>query len=165
MFPTLSPQPPRRWPRQDKLGRTALHNAVAAGCDELAKGLLEEKVGMGLRLSLRKKNRNGRWSWKLQKLTPPKFDIWVFPKLVIPQIIHFNRVFHYKPSIFWVLLIFGNTHLEPRTPKLVVCVEGFSFSFWRHFSGSKLWGVPPFWKGTSYKLWFHVSFQVRVWRE
>ena len=30
--------------REDKLGRTPLHNAVAAGCDELAKGLLEEKA-------------------------------------------------------------------------------------------------------------------------
>ena len=32
--------------------------------------------------------------------------IWVLPKMVVPQIIHFNRVFHYKPSIlgypyFW----------------------------------------------------------------
>ena len=27
-----------------------------------------------------------------------------------PQIIHFNRVFHYKPSIFGVPPIFGNTH-------------------------------------------------------
>ena len=32
--------------------------------------------------------------------------IWVFPKMVVPQIIHFDRVFHYKPSIlgypnFW----------------------------------------------------------------
>ena len=32
--------------------------------------------------------------------------IWVFPKIGYPQIIHFNRVFHYKPSIlgypyFW----------------------------------------------------------------
>ena len=31
---------------------------------------------------------------------------WVFPKIVVPRIIHFNRVFHYKPSIlgypyFW----------------------------------------------------------------
>ena len=24
--------------------------------------------------------------------------IWVLPKMVVPQIIHFNRVFHYKPS-------------------------------------------------------------------
>ena len=34
------------------------------------------------------------------------FAIWMFPKIVVPQIIHFNRVFHYKPSIagypyFW----------------------------------------------------------------
>ena len=32
--------------------------------------------------------------------------IWVFPKIMVPQIIHFNRGFHYKPSIlgypyFW----------------------------------------------------------------
>ena len=32
--------------------------------------------------------------------------IWMFPKIVVPQIIHFNRVFHCKPSIlgyhyFW----------------------------------------------------------------
>ena len=35
-----------------------------------------------------------------------KFNIWMLPKIVVPQIIHFNRVFHYKPSIlgtpiFW----------------------------------------------------------------
>ena len=40
------------------------------------------------------------WLQKLQQ------DIWVFPKIGVPQIIHFNRVFHYKPSIlgypyFW----------------------------------------------------------------
>ena len=29
---------------KDKLGRTPLHNAVAVGCDELAKGLIEEKA-------------------------------------------------------------------------------------------------------------------------
>lgn len=92
------------WPRQDKLGRTAFHNAVAAGCDELAKGLLEEKVGRGLQLSFKRK------------------------------------------------------------PKLLVCVEVFPFLL-EAVSGSKLWGCTPFWKGTSYKPWFHVSFQVRVWRE
>ena len=29
-----------------------------------------------------------------------------------PQLIHFNRVFHYKPSIFGVPLIFGNPHMD-----------------------------------------------------
>ena len=39
--------------------------------------------------------------------------IWGFPKIVgfPPQIIHFNRVFHYKPSILGVPPIFGNTHM------------------------------------------------------
>ena len=27
------------------------------------------------------------------------YNIWVFPKIWYPQIIHFNRVFHHKPSI------------------------------------------------------------------
>ena len=41
----------------------------------------------------------------------------MFPKIMVPQIIHFNRVFHYKPSIlgypyFWkhpfgFLVLFG----------------------------------------------------------
>ena len=35
-----------------------------------------------------------------------KNNIWVFPQIGVPQIIHFNKVFHYKPSIlgypyFW----------------------------------------------------------------
>ena len=39
--------------------------------------------------------------------------IWMFPKIVVPQIIHFNRVFHYKPSIlgyhyFWKHPYTGN---------------------------------------------------------
>ena len=37
--------------------------------------------------------------------------IWVFPKIGVPQIIHFNRVFHYKVYPFWGASIFGNTHI------------------------------------------------------
>jgi len=33
-----------------------------------------------------------------------ELDIWVFPKIGVPQIIHFSRVFHYKPSILGVPL-------------------------------------------------------------
>ena len=29
---------------------------------------------------------------------------WVFPKIRVPQIIHFNRVFHYFHHPFWVTL-------------------------------------------------------------
>ena len=35
-------------------------------------------------------------------------QMWVFPKIVVPQIIHFNRVFHHP---FWGTLIFGNIHM------------------------------------------------------
>eukprot|EP00971_Amphidinium_carterae_P138086 2736584-Amphidinium_carterae.1 len=34
---------------RDKLGRTPLHNAVASGCDELAKGFIEEKADVNAR--------------------------------------------------------------------------------------------------------------------
>ena len=37
-------------------------------------------------------------------------SIWMFPRIVVPQIILFNRVFHYKPSILGYPY-FGNTHI------------------------------------------------------
>ena len=48
----------------------------------------------------------------------------MFPQIGVPQIIHFNRVFHFKPSIlgypyFWKPP-FGNG-LNVRTPKLAKC--------------------------------------------
>ena len=49
----------------------------------------------------------------------------MFPKIVgfPPQIIHFNRVFHYFHHPFWGIPIFGNTHMpmglfhKPIVPK------------------------------------------------
>ena len=38
--------------------------------------------------------------------------IRMFPKIGIPQIIHFNRVFHYFHHPFWGIPIFGNTHQD-----------------------------------------------------
>ena len=34
----------------------------------------------------------------------------MFPKIMVPQIIHLNGAFHYKPSI-WGTTIFANTHI------------------------------------------------------
>ena len=39
-----------------------------------------------------------KFQWETKK-THTMLFMWVFPKIVVPQIIHFNRVFHYKPSI------------------------------------------------------------------
>ena len=39
----------------------------------------------------------------------------MFPKIVVPQIIHFNRVFHYNHP-FWGTTIFGNTSKFCRCP-------------------------------------------------
>ena len=52
------------------------------------------------------------------------WDIWVFPKIVVPPIIHFNRDFHYKPSIlgyhyFWK---------HPFLPGSSKCVKFVPFS-------------------------------------
>ena len=52
--------------------------------------------------SLRRNFQPGVFSWEDVIVC----NIWVFPKIGIPQIVHFNRVFHHKPSIlgypyFW----------------------------------------------------------------
>ena len=45
----------------------------------------------------------GRYNWTR----------WVFPKIMVPQIIHFNRVFHHFHHPFWGTTIFGNTQIFP----------------------------------------------------
>ena len=47
-----------------------------------------------------------RWPFCIERDGWKGLVTWLFPKLGYPQIIHFNRVFHYKPSIlgypyFW----------------------------------------------------------------
>ena len=39
--------------------------------------------------------------------------IWRFPEIGVPQIIHFNRIFHYKPSILGGNS--GNLHIGPQS--------------------------------------------------
>ena len=61
--------------------------------------------------------------------------IWVFPKIMVPpQIIHFNRVFHYKPSI----------------------LGGFSPYFWKHPYAPVEVGTlhPIIYKVLIYPRWF-----------
>ncbi len=57
---------------------------------------------------------------------------WVFPKIGVPQIIHFNRVFHYKPSILVVFPLFLETpksFSSPSFPKVPTNNAGrFNFS-------------------------------------
>ena len=55
-----------------------------------------------------------RWIW-WKSHCRGCLHMWVFPKIrfFLPQIIHFNRVFHYKPSIVECFTpIFGNTHIS-----------------------------------------------------
>ena len=48
------------------------------------------------------------WRVKGESEMDDRWDmIWVFPKIMAPQIIHFNRVFHHKPSILGTP-VFGN---------------------------------------------------------
>ena len=48
---------------------------------------------------------------KKQKGCSNQFGCWTKNNRKTPQIINFNRVFHYKPSIWGGTPIFGNTHL------------------------------------------------------
>ena len=74
--------------------------------------------------------------------------IWVFPKIVVPQIIHFNRVFHYKPSIlgypyFWKHLCMNlEDHPSlPRTCKwLIINNLEMAWAFFSMGGGDR----PPF---------------------
>ena len=41
------------------------------------------------------------------------WDMGVSKKLWYPQIIHFNRVFHYKPSILWYTSVWKHPYISP----------------------------------------------------
>ena len=65
-------------------------------------------------------------------------NTWVFPKMVVlyPQIIHFHRVCHYKPSILGGFPpIFGNTHILKNHHMFEVRIfaEEFAMQFWIGF--------------------------------
>ena len=53
-----------------------------------------------------------------------------FLKWWYPRIINFNRVFHYKPSILGLPLIFGNTHMK-KIVKNAAWKDGSFPSLWR----------------------------------
>ena len=92
-----------------------------------------------------------------------------------PQIIHFNRVFHYKPSILGPTPIFGNIHITPQknhvlhgfAQALICCVKA-SCSPWRmcnrngHCLNHK-WGNGKIWKIAFLKLILKPFFIVCGW--
>jgi hypothetical protein len=55
-----------------------------------------------------------------------------FLKLGYPQIIHFSRIFHYKPSSNWGTSIYGNPHMDlgfwgMQISKKAIVAECFDF--------------------------------------
>ena len=87
------------------------------------------------------------------------FNFWcldwlrlMFPKIVYPQIIHFNRAFHYKPSIL------GTPFLE--TPRWILEIQFFlessnfwNFTFWFLFHVLiKIWG----WLFLGIDFWYKI---------
>ena len=65
--------------------------------------------------------------------------IWVFPKIgVFPQIIHFNRVFHYKLSILGYPYFWKPPHIAPELKAIpkgndripTIHFQGWTVSFW-----------------------------------
>ena len=69
-----------------------------------------------------------------------------------PQIIHFNRVFHYKPSIFGGTTILGNPHIQPipRGPLITA-----------HWKPSKL-DYPSSWSSVIAQLSNHSAASLAV---
>ena len=60
--------------------------------------------------------------------------IWVFPKIGVryPQIMHFNRVFHYKPSILGYPYFWKHPYSSTAYVVLLQCHEGFLFFLSKH---------------------------------
>ena len=50
------------------------------------------------------------WGYNLTLKSYIYIYIWRFPEMGLPQIMHFNRIFHYKPSILGTP-IYGNPHI------------------------------------------------------
>ena len=70
-------------------------------------------------------------------------DIWMFPKIGYPQIIHFNRVFHYKPSILGYPYFWKHPYVYiciPRT-QLSSFLGGWPEPFYGDKKPCKIWGV------------------------
>ena len=53
--------------------------------------------------------------------TVSKLSKWMFPKIMVSPIIHFNRVFHEINHPFWGSLIFGNPSNVTRQTVRFVC--------------------------------------------
>ena len=62
-------------------------------------------------MSNQKLHQEWRWTW----------TIWMFPKIVVPPNHHFNRVFHYKPSILGYPYFWKHPY---------VWAAGLAFSLW-----------------------------------
>ena len=99
----------------------------------------------------------GIFSPELFLFASPKsiVNTWGFPKMVYPQIIHFNRVFHYKPSIlgypyFWK---------HPLTCQVVFQVLGYQLQSKLGASDSSNAGKPDI--GSS--LWSTFIQAARRW--
>ena len=65
-----------------------------------------------------------------------KWSIWMFPKKWYSQIIHFNRVFHYTPSILGYPYFWKHPYENPAE---VLMKESLCEALFCLESGSKLW--------------------------
>ena len=65
---------------------------------------------------------------------------WVFPKKGYPQIIHFNRVFHYKPSILGYPYFWKHPNFPPRQEVLCFLLVMLSCR-WLAFASNRIWDL------------------------
>ena len=79
-----------------------------------------------------------------QKTHPRKSPFGCFRKWWYPQIIHFNRVFHYKPSILGYPYFWKHPFCPPQKPLLIFqdgCQTWLSGRFWKN-AGTLGMGAP-----------------------
>ena len=57
------------------------------------------------------------------------YGCWTKNMGVSPQIIHFNRVFHYFHHPFWGTIIFGNTHIRTQCMYIIFWMDS-RHEFW-----------------------------------
>ena len=76
-----------------------------------------------------------------------------FPKIMVhyPQIIHFNRVFHYFHHPFWGPPIFGNTQIIPQRFEGSPAVTLSFYKYQQYFQINRInvesgWWFQPIWK-------------------
>ncbi len=124
------------------------HSTMPHGISEIPFGWLELAFLAGSGTSFRQGRPSLHWI----------SQIWVFPKILVPPISNFNRIFHYKPSIlgfspyFWkhpyiYIIIIYNYIIHPYTDVFMISCP------WPSLTSSSMLGRFPAWDVATLDRW------------